>query len=709
MKWTVTPITSRRRFTWPSARQWGHFLLWIVVLGAIAGFSLFIYLERTLPDPESIATRRVSESTKIYDRTGQVLLYDIHGDEKRTIIAWEDMPESAREATLAAEDGSFYQHGGFDIKGILRSLFVDLKTLSFDQGGSTITQQLVGNALTGRQKTPLRKIQELILSVEVEKKFTKDQILWMYLNEIPYGSNIYGIEAASKAFFGKSASDLTIAESATLASIIQRPTYYSPYGSHVDELMARKNMVLGRMKDLGFISPDEYQAAMDEQLAFKKSTESITAPHFVIMVKDYVVKKYGEDAVENGGLKIITTLDANLQELASKSVNKYVPINEKQYKASNAALVSVDPKTGDVLALIGSRDYFDIEHDGNFNVAVDGPGRQPGSSFKPFAYATLFQKGYPDSTVLIDARTEFNPNCPADGSGKKDQYGLDCYHPQNYDSQYRGPVSLRQALDQSLNVPAVKVLYLAGIQNTIDLASAMGISTLTNPKNYGLSLVLGGAEVHPIDLVSAYGVFANDGVRNPWHIVNEIQDANGNILEKAQDQSQRVLDSQTARLIDNVLSDNSARAPVFGYNNSLYIPGYDVAAKTGTTQDNHDGWVVGFSPNIATVVWTGNNDNSPMTAAGAGISAAGPMWHDFMVGALQKLPNTSFPEPAPVTSSKIMLNGEYTDISTGTPQINTILQYVDPSDPLGPVPFNPQTNEQYNNWEWAVRRLFGEQ
>jgi membrane peptidoglycan carboxypeptidase len=688
---------SFRKFNW---RTLGIFLLWVLVIGAITFFSFFIYLEQTLPDPSSIAVRKINESTKIYDRTGQVVLYDIHGEEKRTVIPWDQIPQNLKNATLAAEDSGFYTHGAFDVKGILRSFLKDISTLSFSQGGSTITQQLVKKALLGDQKSPIRKIKELVLSIEIEHRFSKDQIFWMYLNQIPYGSNAYGIEEAAKTFFGKDASQLTLNEAATLAALPQAPTHYSPYGNYINDLVARKNFILGRMKSLGYISDTDYQSALNEKLVFKSSNESITAPHFVLMVKDYLAKKYGEDAIESAGLKVITTLDANLQQDAEDVVSKYAATNKQKYKASNQALVSVNPKNGDVLALVGSTNYFDVANQGNFNVAT--AQRQPGSSFKPFAYALAFQKGYPDSTVLFDLKTEFNPNCSPDGGQSLDQYGLACYHPKNYDGLTRGPVTMRQALDMSLNIPSVKTLYLAGINDTINLAQQMGITTLTDPKRYGLSLVLGGAEVKPIDLVSAYSVFANDGIRNPWRIILRVEDANGNVLEEAQDQPQRVLDAQTARLMDNVLSDNAARAPEFGFNNALYVPGYDVGAKTGTTQDNRDGWVVGFNPNIATVVWSGNNDNSSMTAAGAGISASGPAWHEFMVKALATVPNDTFPAPDPVSSTKPMLNGSY----SYNGQVHDILQYVDRSDPLGDFPSNPAADPEYSNWEWSVQHYF---
>ena len=673
----------------PIVRALSMLFLWFFVIGLIVFLSLFLYLKSTIPDPESIALRRVTESTKIYDRTGQTLLYDIHGEEKRTIIPWEKIPDNIKGATLAAEDSDFYKHKGVNFQGILRAIYKDIKNFNLSQGGSTITQQLIKKALLGDQKTITRKIKEWILAIEVERRFTKDEILWMYLNQIPYGSNAYGVEAASKTFYNKSTSGLTLAEAAALAAVANAPTYYSPYGSHVDRLLARKDFVLNRMLELGFISEEEHKTAINEKIAFSSSKESLNAPHFVIMVKEYITEKYGEDIVENGGLRITTTLDAELQDVAEKTVSKYAEINKK-YKAKNAAMVALDPKTGDLLSLVGSVDYFDIENEGNFNVAI--AKRQPGSSFKPFAYAAAFDKGFPDGTILFDVKTEFNPNCNPNGNDKKDQYGLDCYNPQNYDLRFRGPVNLRHALSQSLNIPSVKILHLAGIPNTIDLATKMGITTLNEPNRYGLSLVLGGAEVRLADMVSAYGVFANDGVRNNWSFVLKVETSDGTILEEKETDPERVLDSRVARLINNVLSDNSARSPVFGYSSSLYVPGRSVAAKTGTTQENRDAWVVGYSPALAVGVWVGNNKNESMTAAGAGISAAGPMWREFIGEALKKFPNEQFISPGPVTSDKPMLNGNYKNINpdTGQEEVHSILYYLDKSD------------SQFNNWEWAV-------
>ena len=686
--------------------------LWLFVIGTILLLAFFLYLQRTLPDPESIATRKVGESTKIYDRTGEIFLYDIHGEEKRTIIPWEQIPDTIKKATLASEDSDFYNHKGLDLKGIARAFFKDVINLGISQGGSTITQQLVKKALLGDERTISRKIKEAVLAIEIERKFTKDQIFWMYLNQIPYGSNAYGIESAAKAFFGKKASQLTIAEAATIASVTKAPSYYSPFGNHVNELLIRKDSVLARMKTLGFISDAEYQKAVAQKLEFigiEKELENDQRPmHFVMMVREYLASKYGEDVVESGGFKVITTLDANLQSLARETVKKYAEINKEKYKATNAALVAIDPKNGDLLALVGSKDYFNVADEGNFNVAI-APNRQPGSAFKPFAYAAALEKGYPDDTVVFDLKTEFNPNCEPDSSQEKDQYGIDCYHPQNYDGRYRGPVTFRQGLAQSLNVPSIKVLYLAGINDTMDLSEKMGITTLGDKSRFGLSLVLGGAEVKLVDLVSAYGVFANEGMRSPWSFIQRVESSNGQILEEKDNKPERVLEPQIARLINNMLSDNSARAPVFGYSSSLYLPGRDVAAKTGTTQDNKDAWVVGYSPSLVAGVWTGNNNfNESMTKEGAGISASGPMWHEFMVKALNIMPNEKFTNPDPVTANKVMLDGNYTYLQDGSlfPEYHEILFYLDKRNPLGPIPADPSIDSQFTNWEWAVKKVY---
>ncbi|MDP3954152.1 MAG: transglycosylase domain-containing protein [bacterium] len=675
----------------------------LFVIGLALAVSLFLYYSRQIPDPNVISSRRVSETTKIYDNTGQNVLYNIHGEERRTIVPWEDISDMVKKATLVAEDAEFYAHKGIDFSGILRSLYKDIRYLEIAQGGSTITQQLIKNALLGDQRQNVfsitsRKIKEIVLSIEIERRFTKDEIFWMYLNQIPYGSNAYGIEAASQTFFGKPAKELGLSEAALIAALPKAPSYYSPYGNHYPELIARRDSILGSMLKLGHITKEGHDKAVNEKLTFEPVRDLITAPHFVIMVRDYLIKKYGEELIENGGLNVVTSLDLRLQGIAEETVEKHAPTIDQRYKASNAALTAVDPKTGRILAMVGSRDYFDIENEGNFNVAT--ALRQPGSSFKPFAYLTALQKGYTDSTIVFDLKTEFNPNCEPGAFQEKDRFGIDCYHPQNYSGTFRGPVTLRQAIAMSLNVPSVKVLYLAGIENTIKNAKNMGITSLNEPERYGLSLVLGGAEVKLIDIVSAYGVLANDGLKNPAVFIEKVTTSNGVVLEEYRKNEDRVLDQQIARLMNNILSDNNARAPVFGFNNYLYLKDRPVAAKTGTTQENRDGWLIGYVPSLAAGVWTGNNDNSSMTQEGAGVSAAGPIWNEFMSRALEGQPVDQFINPDPVFENKIMLNGSY----LGGYGVHSILYYVDKDSPTGQFPADPYSDQQFQNWESSVAR-----
>ncbi len=703
----------RRKNRHQSAKNIFLVLLTLAVIGLVFLAAMFIYYAGQVPDPSAISARRVNESTKIYDRTGGVLLYEVHGEEKRTIIPWEQISDTIKKATLAAEDSDFYNHKGIDFKGILRAFYKDITQLSASQGGSTITQQLVKKSLLGDEKTVARKIKEAILSIQVERKFTKDQIFWMYLNQIPYGSNAYGIEASAQTYFGKPAKDLSLAEAAVLAALPKAPSYYSPYGNHYKELMARKDSILERMKNLDYISQSEYDSAKKESFQFKTPSDML-APHFVIMVKEYLVARYGEDMVENGGLKVTTTLDANLQKIASASVGKYAAANTKKYEANNAALVAEDPKTGQILAMVGSKNYFgkaepegctpgttgdnSCRFEGNFNVALGF--RQPGSSFKPFAYSAAFQKGFTDSTILFDLPTEFNPNCDSSTRQEKDENGQDCYHPQNYDGRFRGPVTMRQSLSQSLNVPSVQVLYLAGIDNAIDLAHGLGITTLNDRSRYGLSLVLGGGEVRLVDMVAAYGVLANDGIKMPQNFIQKIVTGDGTVLEENKEEGERVLETQVARLVSDILSDNNARGPVFGYNSSLYFPDRQVAAKTGTTQENRDGWLIGYTPSLVVGVWTGNNNNESMTKQGAGISAAGPMWNEFMRQALENTSPESFVEPDPIMTEKIMLDGNY----RGPDGIHSILFYVNKNDPSGSFPSAPGDDSQFKNWEETVQK-----
>jgi len=668
-----------------------------VVIGFISLVIIFIFLVRDIPDPNTIITRKVSESTKIYDGKKETILYDVHDKEKRTIVPWENISDSIKHATLAIEDPDFYKHQGIDLRGIARAFFENIKNLQTNQGGSTITQQLVKNALVGTEKTYTRKIKEIVLAIEIERRFSKDEIFWMYLNQIPYGSNVYGIEAASNNYFGTSAQNLTNSQAAILASMLQAPTFYSPYGNHVDALIGRQQYALKRMFEFGYISENDYKESLNEKTDFKKPTQKIIAPHFVFMVREYLINQYGEQMVENGGLKVTTTLDLDLQNIAEEIIYKKAKTNETTYNAKNAALVSIDPKTGHIKALVGSKNYFDIENQGNFNVAT--ASRQPGSSFKPFAYATAIKNGFTDSTVVFDLKTEFSPRCSSDASSTSSL----CYNPNNYDSRFRGPVTLRQALQGSLNIPAVKVLYLAGIDNTINTATSMGITTLNDRDRYGLALVLGGAEVKLVDMVSAYGVFANEGIRDPSSFILKVEDSEGNVLEEWKQKEERVLDTQVARIMNNMLSDNEARSYMFGSNSSLYIPGRPVAAKTGTTQNNRDAWLIGYTPSLVTGVWIGNNDNTKMNSRAIGGSVAGPIWNEFMRKALDKTPVENFTPPELEENNKIMLDGHYGSI----PNVHTLLYYVDKNNPKGPYPSNPYSDPMFANWEAAIRRVYG--
>ena len=684
-------------------------LFLIVFLGCAA---IFVYYIKDLPRPEDFLERKVFQSTKIYDRTGKVLLYTIHGEEKREVVPLEEISPFLQKAVIAAEDENFWHHHGVDFGGIIRSILVDLKLKKPIQGGSTITQQLIRSSFLGREKTIKRKIREVVLSLELEMKYPKEQILEWYLNQVPFGSNAYGAEAASQTFFKKPAKDLTLAEAATLAALIKAPSYLSPYGMHKDELLERKNYIIDRMLNLGFISAQEAKEAKNQKLKFAEVTEPIKAPHFVLYVKQQLLKKYGQDFLNENGLKVYTTLDWELQKKAEKIVAERVKIN-RNYNAYNAALVAINPKNGEILSMVGSADWFAEPYpkdcisgktclfDPKFNIAVgtkSNPGRQPGSAFKPFAYAAAFEKGFTPQMILWDVKTEFNPNCDPSATQTKDKYGLKCYHPQNYDGKFRGPITAKSSLAQSINVTSVKVLYLAGVENTINLAKKLGITTLNKkPSEYGLSLVLGGGEVKLLDMVSAYGVFATEGLKVPPISILKIEDSQGNILEEAKITPKRVLDKEVCRQINDILSDNEARAPMFGLHSPLYFQEKQVAAKTGTTQEYRDAWTIGYTPSIVVGVWVGNNNNLP-TFKKPGVALAGPIFHSFMEEALKNFPSQNFEKPENASTTKPVLNGQ---IGKGN---HSILYYVNKNDPLGPNPQDPSQDIQFKNWEEGIKR-----
>jgi len=680
-----------------------------------------------IPDLNNFEERVVSQSTKIYDKTGEILLYDVHEDIRRTIIPFNEISHHVKNATIAIEDSGFYKHSGVKPTAFLRAIFVNLLSGDFKQGGSTITQQVVKNSVLTKEKTISRKIKEWVLAIKLERILDKDEILTLYLNEAPYGGNIYGVEEASQSFFGKSARDIDLAESAYLAAIPQAPTFYSPYGENVEKLDKRKNLVLQKMLENKFITEEEYNQAKEKKVTFRaKQTKGIKAAHFVMYIKDYLEKKYGDKAILEGGYKVTTTLDYDLQEKAEIIVNRKALENKKSYNAENASLVAVDSKTGQILVMVGSRDYFDEEIDGNFNVAT--AHRQPGSSFKPFVYAAAFNKGYTPDTVVFDVKTEFSTYCNADGTPQAPQYADRCYSPENYDNTYRGPISLRNALAQSINVPAVKVLYLVGIKDAIKTAADMGINSLGTPSQYGLTLVLGGGEVSLLDMTTAYASFANEGIGNSNTGILKIEDSKGNILEEFEDKSKRVLPEVSALYISDILSDNEARTPAFGANSPLYFGGRDVAGKTGTTNDYKDAWTVGYIPQVAVGVWAGNNDNTPMEKKVAGFIVT-PIWNEFMQEVLKKYPAESFRQP-PTThdlSLKPALRGVWQGGTTYvidkisgklatqyTPDENkvekvieeyhSILYWVDKNDPMGPKPANPYNDGQFVRWEYGVQR-----
>lgn len=685
----------------------------VLVVGLIIGGLTMLWVSTLeIPDLAAFEHRRVLQSTKIYDRTGEVLLYDLHQDVKRTMVSYENISRHVINATVAIEDDTFFEHSGIRPLSILRAAIANLRggDLLGGQGGSTITQQVVKNALLEQDKTLSRKAKEAILAIKLEQELSKEEILTHYLNESPYGGTIYGIEEASRSFFGKPAADVSLAEAAYLAALPQAPTYFSPYGNNRGALEARKNLVLSQMLKNDFITQAEYEEAQDAPVDFlPQATTGIRAPHFVFYVREYLAQKYGEESLAERGFRVITTLDAELQAEAEEIVKRNALKNEQQFNAENGALVATDPQTGEILVMVGSRDYFDENIDGNFNIAL--AERQPGSSFKPFVYAKAFEKGYTPETILFDLKTQFSTAC-APSNLTSDG---DCYSPTNYDNQFRGPMTIRDALAQSINVPAVKALYLAGIPESIKLARDMGITGLADRARYGLTLVLGGGEVRLVDMVSAYGVFANEGVRAEPTSILRIEDAHGNTIEEHEPREDRVLDRQVALQISDILSDNVARTPLYGANSLLHFPGTDVAAKTGTTNDRRDAWIVGYTPNLVVGAWAGNNDNRSMNELSGLIIT--PMWREFMDVALAERSEESFPEPeATPADLKPILRGIWFDASaalddTGALDLDvsgalstahSILHYVDKDNPRGPYPSNPARDSQYTLWEYPV-------
>ncbi|MEK7096390.1 MAG: PBP1A family penicillin-binding protein [Patescibacteria group bacterium] len=632
-------ILKKRKITWKKVGQ--YFFVFFIAMLLLTG-GAFAWFSKDLPTPTKIANRKATESTKLFDKTGKILLYET-GEQKRTLVTSDQVSQYLKDATISTEDANFYDHHGVDPKAIAAAVIEKVTGKRvLTRGGSTITQQYVKNALLSSNRTLTRKIKEVILSVELEMMFSKDEILTMYLNEIPYGNNTAGAEAAARMYYGVPAKDLTLAQAGTLAAIPKAPTYYSPYGVHAKELVNRKNYVLDRMVSAGKISKDEAEKAKQEDTttigtALKPRRDNMLAPHFAMYVLEKVADEYGEEKIQKEGLKIITTLDYEMQKKAERAVNDGTAKILK-HGGSNAAMVAVDPKTGQILSMVGSRDYFNTEIDGNVNVTDSL--RQPGSSFKPFAYATAFKKKeFSPSRIIYDVQTDFNG-----------------YIPRNYTHNNFGPVTIRTALSNSLNVPAVKILSLAGMDNTLRTAEDLGITTLTQRKRYGLSLVLGSGEVKPIEMAGAFGVFANGGVKHDINPILKISDSKNKTVYEynaEKDKGKEVLDPQIAYEISNILSDKITRTMVFGAGTLLNFPNRTVAAKTGTTSDFKDAWTVGYTPSLSVAVWVGNNNAKPMGSAADGSVVATPIFRAFIDKALEGIPSEEFVKPDGIVEMEV--------------------------------------------------------
>lgn len=648
------------------------FLMTLFVLTSFASF--WFFLLKNLPKPGTLATRDQVVSTKIYDRDGN-LLYKVYNNENRTIVHLSDLPQSVKEATIAIEDADFYSHPGFSLRGITRAFYKNV-TYGERTGGSTITQQLVKNTLLSPEKTLLRKIKEVILAMQVELTFSKDQILEMYLNEVSYGGAAYGIEEASNLYFGKRARELTLAEAALLSGLPKAPTTYSPFGANPQLAKARQIEVLSKMLEEKHITPEEADQAIREPLTYRDQRQDIKSPHFVMYIKQLLAETYGENVVEEGGLEVITSLDSNIQNMAEQVVLDETQKIERLRISNGAALVT-NPQNGEILAMVGSKDYFDPKGDGNYNVTT--ALRQPGSSIKPVTYSYgLESKMFTASSIIPDTPITYHVA------------GSEPYTPRNYDNSFHGNVTLRTALGSSFNIPAVKVLASIGMNNMLNHASKLGITTWKDPTRYGLSLTLGGGEVKMTDMNVVYGTFANYGKKSNLRPILRVTDYKGNVISEnpctdgqyvKEDNSStfitkilknlspnianasevtngnctsQALNPSVAFIITDILKDNAARTPTFGPNSLLVIPNHkEVAVKTGTTQNLRDNWTIGYNQNYVVSTWVGNNDNTPMSYVASGITGASPIWHKIMRNLLDGQPNHDWVEPQEIVKTTI--------------------------------------------------------
>jgi membrane peptidoglycan carboxypeptidase len=672
-------ITKRSFFSAFFVRIFIGISLFVFLVGMASGGAFYYFIVKDLPNPKNLTDRILPASTKIFDRNG-VLLYTIYKDRNRTPIQLSEIPPQMKLATIAVEDADFYEHPGFSVRGILRSLAKNLESGQLT-GGSTITQQLVKNALLTPEKTIVRKMKEVTLAILVEQHYSKNEILEMYLNEVPFGGTAYGVQEASKTFFGKDVKDINLAEAALLAGLPRSPTQYSPYGSNPERARARQLQVLSLMEANAFITHEQFLDAQNTKLVFAEHKTDIKAPHFVAYVREVLENTYGKELVENGGLLVTTSLDYSIQLLAEKIVKEEVD-KLNNLRVGNGAALVLHPQTGEILAMVGSRDYFDLEHDGNVNVTLRP--RQPGSSIKIVNYAYALSHGMTPATMLEDSPITFLTD------------GQPPYTPKNYEGGFRGNITLRSALAESRNIPAVKVLHTNGIRNMIELGTKMGVTSWNNPDNYGLSLTLGGGEVRLLDLARVYATIANYGNKPPIVPILRVTNYKGIELdqeicagdEKMQiaevPQSSRVsptptttthtslllgnpvsaatqtpprtrntaclsssvLDPRVAFQITDILKDNSARTPSFGSNSLLVIPKHpEAAVKTGTSNDLRDNVTVGYTKDYLVAVWVGNNNNAPMGRIASGVTGASPIWNKILSSLLSEKPTYEWPTP----------------------------------------------------------------
>lgn len=630
----------------PFFKKYGKPLLFLFIIGIVSAILFYFFIFKDMPSPYTLATTKTPLTTTIRDRNGKIL-YRIYKNANRLKLNWNDIPDILKNATLAIEDANFYHHYGISPKAIIRAFIYNLeqKNISLYQGGSTITQQLVKNKLLEPKKDYLRKIREIILSLTVERIYSKNDILTMYLNEVGYGGPAYGVGAASQIYFGIPAKDLSLAQAALLAGLPAAPTTFSPFGVNPQLAVVRQHEVLDRMRKLDMIDEAEFKSAMDEKLQFAPQRIDILAPHFVMFVKNQLVDKLGEDMIEEGGLDVTTTLDLDIQSKTEEIINKNVEEIKDRYNIHNAATVVTSPSTGEVLAMVGSADYWDIKNQGYVNVA--NSLRQPGSSIKVVNYAYAFDHNWSPTSTIEDSPVVY----VARGS-------TESYAPQNYDGKFHGNVTLRSALANSYNIPAVKLLNTYGVDQMIELGKSMGVKSWENIPPIGLSLTLGGAEVTMLDMSRVFGTIANMGVRKELKFIKEIKDSSDKVITditqvKAENNLQ-VISPLAAYWLTDILSDNNARLPAFGYYSKLTVANHKVAVKTGTSNSYRDNWTIGFTPDYLVATWVGNTDGSFMNKnLTSGITGAAPIWNDVMTSLIANLPDKEFPKPEGLVPVKI--------------------------------------------------------